>query len=98
MPSPGMVVSPRGEAMGCSSAQGCAWWLCIPPGGLPSTGWPCRGGWLLPRESPPGTTLALTMGSMLGAGSCSVQLAAEGVSVIHVDQLVHALVDEIRLE
>lgn len=44
-----------------------------------------------------GITLALTM--LAAAGHWSpVQLVEEGSSVIHMDQLVHALVDEIRLE
>lgn len=46
---------------------------------------------------PPGITLALTIGSVLGAARRRgpVQLAAEGSSVVRMDQLVHALVDEI---
>lgn len=51
-------------------------------------------GWL---DSPWG---ALTMGSVLGAAGLwgTVQLLAEGGSVICMNQLVHTLVDEIRLE
>lgn len=55
-------------------------------------------GWLdSPRGPPFGTAPALTMGSVLGAAGLwgTVQLLAEGGSVICVDQLVHTLVDEI---
>lgn len=45
--------------------------------------------------NPAGITLALTVSSVQGG---PVQLAAEGGPVVRMDQLVHALVDEIRLE
>lgn len=54
--------------------------------------------WLAgPQGSALGTTVALTIGNMLGATRCrgSMQLASEGSSVIHVDQLVYVLVYEI---
>lgn len=60
-------------------------------------GFPARGGHAEVAGWSPRITLALTFGSMLGAARRRgpVQLAAEGSSVIRMDQLVHALVDEI---
>jgi len=50
-----------------------------------------------PQGSALVTAPALTTGCMLGAAGCRgpVQLVVEGGSVIRMDQLVHALVDEI---